>query len=63
LFGKDRRDDGVQSPAAEAFGAKFMIKAVFVVLLSLTLAGLNSRAHQTAHLDMRVPAGHRGGAP
>ncbi|HYZ93438.1 MAG TPA: hypothetical protein VFA34_13775 [Actinomycetota bacterium] len=53
----------MQSPAAEAFGAKFMIKAVFVVLLSLTLAGLNSRAHQTAHLDMRVPAGHRGGAP
>jgi hypothetical protein len=46
----------VQRPAVEAFGAKFLIKAVAVVLLSLTLAGLQSRTDHRVRLDMQVPS-------
>lgn len=46
----------MQSPAVEAFGAKFLIKALVVVLLSLTLAGLQSRSDPGVRLDMKIPS-------
>ena len=53
----------MQSPVFEAFGAKFLIKAVAVVLLSLTLAGLQSRSDPGVRLDMKIPSRAAAQAP
>ncbi len=46
----------MQSPAGEAFGAKFLIKAVVVLLVSLALAGAQSRPDHTVRLDTKIPS-------